>query len=227
MRKDDRSQGRLQRAAFPVVTNENEALRLNACSAARLFRPASTVTKFPRQTGITCHAGHKESGGRPTEPFTETRRNRQPSAGNQPGNDNPDNSRKKRTVSFETAFREYGRPVHSITVTKPDTPETRSAFYRERSPAIRSPFTRKKHRPRRKNVPRSILPFPYGRNRLSPIRRQPYRKPSPARGPVRHPDPAELLSPGLFRRSFGILDVTVEPAENSRFHTSEFCGLNT
>ena len=150
MRKDDRSQGRLQRAAFPVVTNENEALRLNMRSAARLFRPASTVTKFPRQTGVACHAGHKESGGRPTEPFTETRRNRQPSAGNQPGNDNPDNSRKKRTVSFETAFREYGRPVHSITVTKPDTPETRSAFYRERSPAIRSPFTRKKHRPRRK-----------------------------------------------------------------------------
>ena len=113
MRKDDRSQGRLQRAAFPVVTNENEALRLNACSAARLFRPASTVTKFPRQTGVACHAGHKESGGRPTESFTEPRRNRQPSAVNQPGNDNPDNSRKKRTVSFETAFREYGRPVHS------------------------------------------------------------------------------------------------------------------
>lgn len=152
MRKDDRSQGRLQRAAFPVVTNENEALRLNACSAARLFRPASTVTKFPRQTGVACHAGHKESGGRPTEPFTETRRNRQPSAGNQPGNDNPDNSRKKRTVSFETAFREYGRPVHSITVTKPDTPETRSAFYRERSPAIRSPFTRKASAPAQKRA---------------------------------------------------------------------------
>ena len=152
----------------------------------------------------------RNRGGRPTEPFTEPRRNRQPSAVNQPGNDNPDNSLKKRTVSFETAFREYGRPVHSITVTKPDTPETRSAFYRERSPAIRSPFTRKKHRPRRKNVPRPILPFSYGRNRLSPIRRQPYRKPSPARGPVRHPDPAEPLSPGLFLRSFGILDACTD-----------------
>lgn len=144
MRKDDRSQGRLQRAAFPVVTNENEALRLNMRSAARLFRPASAVTKFPRQTGVARRAGHKESGVRPTESFTGTRRNRQPSAGNQPGNDNPNNSRKKRTGSSETASREYGKPVHSITVTKPDTPETRSAFYRERSPAIRSPFTRKK-----------------------------------------------------------------------------------
>ena len=101
----------------------------SACLRRNQISPADRSSLPCRTEGIGSSSDRVVHGNR---------RNRQPSAGNQQDNDNPDNSR----GPSETASREYGRPVHSITVTKPDA---RNRFcILSGIPVIRSPFIRKK-----------------------------------------------------------------------------------